>query len=103
MSVGFRFPAPDFFVQIEPGIHGGKLNVGWTTIPSPGVGQAVTVSLLRTWNDPVGTDADLTYLGLDYQGLKTPFAFSVGIYRLLGDQGSDEWLLSVGVGLGWDF
>jgi hypothetical protein len=104
----FRGP----FVEIEPGLGGGKLSFGWarvtgnanrtgTFLTAGFIGAAYKVSLLRSWGDIGWVDGDRTYAGVE---LGVPVAqANVGLglmYRVdRGDGG--RWLITGGAGWGF--
>jgi len=94
-----------FFVQIEPGIAGGKLSTGYTLgkhqfIPIFNAG--LNASLLQTWGDPLqDVLSDQTYLGLEIFGAFSLIGINAGVFRhIAGDDEEHSWIYSLGIGGG---
>ncbi|MBA4388024.1 MAG: hypothetical protein C0404_08590 [Verrucomicrobia bacterium] len=84
-------------LQLEAGEDGGKLQFGLGELYMAGwLGK---VSLLRTWNDPAGTDPDETYLGLEAQLNIFLLNTSIGLYANTRDAGDTLVTWSAGIGL----
>jgi len=115
---GIPYGSNGFIIQVEPGLGGGKINLGYGMIvfmndmrdsnfiidisDNPAFGIAGYASVLRTWGDPWGAEPDQTYLGVELEGVMFMFHGIVGAYRHIG--GSDnknDWLFSVGTGVGF--
>ncbi len=98
-------------VNLSPGMDGGRLGVGYQGIFSPKVisdsdfamffeGRAV---LLRTWSNPLETEANRTFVGAEIRFAPT-FLFNIGVgyYRQVSSSdGSRDsfWGYHVGVGM----
>lgn len=107
---GFYFREP--FAAVEAGYAGGKLSLGSGWLESPGTmkhceGDALKLSVLRTWDNPVHAEAKQTYVGIEAERF---FAFlghavvKVGVfYRVSGNKDKDpddrELLITAGIGL----
>jgi hypothetical protein len=104
----FRGP----FVELEPGLGGGKLSIGWTRVTGKTnrsgsflkaafIGAAYKVTVLRTWGDLGWVEGGRTYAGLEL-GLPVAQAnLGLGLlYRVDGGDGG-RWMV-IG-GAGWGF
>ena len=104
----FRGP----FIELEPGLGGGKLSVGWSRVTGKTnrsgsflkaafIGAAYKVTVLRTWGDLGWVDGGRTYAGLEL-GLPVAQAnLGLGLlYRVDGGDGG-RWMV-IG-GAGWGF
>jgi hypothetical protein len=94
-----------FVFQVQPGLAGGALNVGWMPVSfaaqgTQAIGFGVKARLLRTWGSPWGADADRTYAGVEAAaviGIKA----SVGVLWKLGSGEGRRTVVTWGVGLGF--
>jgi len=104
----FRGP----FIELEPGLGGGKLSVGWSRVTGKTnrsgsflkaafIGAAYKVTVLRTWGDLGWVEGGRTYAGLEL-GLPVAQAnLGLGLlYRVDGGDGG-RWMV-IG-GAGWGF
>ena len=95
----------DVAIQAEPGLAGGKFQVGighaigyW----GGALGYAVKVSALQTWGDPLWCEPDQTYVGLEAEIMVIFVNANLGIYgRVAGDAADQDVLVSGGIGLGF--
>jgi hypothetical protein len=94
-----------FFVQVEPGIAGGKLSTGYTVgrhqfIPIFNAG--INASLLQTWGNPLqNVRRDQTYFGLEVFGAFSMIGVNAGVFRhVAGDDEENSWIYSLGIGCG---
>ena len=92
-------------VQVQPGLGGGALNVGWAPVALPAwgtqaVGVAVKARLLRSWGDPWGIGPDGTWAGFEVD-LAWIVKVSAGLLTRVsaGDGKRTTFTWSVGVGL----
>jgi hypothetical protein len=100
------------FVEIEPGLGGGKLSVGWTRVTGSTtrsgslmraafIGAAYKATVLRTWGDNGWVEGGRTYAGFE---LGVPVAqANVGLgllYRVDSGDGG-RWLITGGAGWGF--
>ena len=100
------------FAQIEPGLGGGKLSLGWARVTGNTnrsgsllvagfIGAAYKLTVLRTWGDIGNVESGRTYAGLEL-GIPLARAY-VGIgllYRV--DGGTDgRWMVTGGGGWGF--
>ena len=94
-----------FVFQLQPGIAGGSLNVGWMPISfaahgTQARGLGIKARLLRTWGSPWGADPDHTYAGIEgavVVGVKA----SVGVQWKLGSGTGRRTIVTWGVGVGF--
>lgn len=104
----FRGP----FVELEPGLGGGKLSFGWTRVTgrtdrsgsfltAAFIGAAYKVTVLRTWGDLGWVEGGRTYAGLEF-GLPVAQA-NLGIGLLHRVDGGDGGRWMVIGGAGWGF
>jgi hypothetical protein len=90
--------------QVQPGIGGGALNLGWVPVSFAAQGtQAICVGvkarLLHTWGSPWGTEPGRTYGGFEVAaavGVK----LSVGVLWKLDSGVGDDTIVTWGVGIG---
>ena len=89
-------------LQIEPGVAGGKLGIGYGRKEGTG-GDAIKAVLLRTWGDPVLADENATYVGLEAS--VSVFALRLGLgplYRVTDvDEDDSRWSSILGIGMGF--
>jgi len=86
-------------LQIEPGLGGGKLSVGYATGLLPYAAGGVKASLLRTWGKPLFADPNCTYVGLEAEA-SFFIKFGVGVMaRVAGAEDSPKILVTGGIGL----
>jgi len=91
--------------QLQPGVAGGSLNVGWMPVSfaaqgTQAIGAGVKARLLRTWGSPWGADPDRTYAGVEAAvvvGIKA----SVGVLWKLGSSAGRKTVVTWGVGIGF--
>ena len=94
-----------FLLQVQPGLGGGALNVGWAPVALPAwgtqaIGFAVKARLLRSWGSPLAVEPKQTFAGLEVEAawiVKVSFGF---LQRLQSGSGkATVFTWSVGVGL----
>jgi hypothetical protein len=100
-------------VQLEPGVDGGQLSVGYGRIfgetgrrerflSTQYLGLGVRGTLLHTWRDGYLGPSGLTYLGLEGQFTITRVSFTLGALWHVGGAGaSRDWTITWG--FGWGF
>jgi hypothetical protein len=91
-------------LQLQPGIGGGALNLGWVPASFAAQGtQAIAVGvkarLLWTWGSPWGTEAGRTYGGFEV-AVAVGVKLSVGLLWKLDAGEGDDHIVTWGVGLG---
>lgn len=96
-------------ITLSPGISGGRFGVGYQGIFSPrsmpdmGLFSEARVVLLRTWGNPLATEADQTLIGAEIRSsLSGMLNVSAGYYRpITAFSGSRNsfWGFHVGIGL----
>jgi hypothetical protein len=94
-----------FVFQVQPGIAGGSVNVGWMPLSfaahgTQALGAGLKARLLRTWGSPWGADPDRTYAGFEAAaviGIKA----SVGVLWKLGSDTGRKTVVTWGVGIGF--
>lgn len=100
------------FAQVEPGIGGGKLSVGWGRVSgSTGkddrvmtrvyLAMGIKATLLRTWGNGGTAEPDSTYAGLEIEFSIARMNFGLGILHRVGDGNRNPWVVTGG--LGWGF
>ena len=99
-----------FVFQLQPGLTGGSVNVGWMPIsfaatPTQALGVGVKARLLRTWGSPwSGADPDRTYAGFELAAVVGVKA-SVGVLWRLGSEDGEtdggRTVVTWGVGIGF--
>jgi hypothetical protein len=100
---GFAAVRNGALFQVEPGIGGGALHVGW--VPAAGVtsglafaGVALKGTLLRTWGSPAGVEADRTFAGASIHAAWI-VKLSVGVLAPIDGRGGGA-VVTWGIGLG---
>jgi hypothetical protein len=100
------------FVQLEPGVGGGKASVGWGRVigeqrhgrpfvSSVYLAMAGKATVLRTWGHESALPADQTYLGAEFEFSVARVNMGIGaLHRISGREGRD-WVLTGQ--LGWGF
>jgi hypothetical protein len=100
-------------LQIEPGLDGGQLSVGYARIfgetghydrflVSPYLGIGLRGTVLRTWREGNLGPAGLTYLGIEGQFTVTKVSFTLGaLWHAGGGNAAQGWAFSWG--FGWGF
>ena len=104
----FRGP----FVELEPGLGGGKLSVGWARVTGKTnrsgsflkaafIGAAYKVTVLRTWGDHGWVEGGRTYAGFE---LGVPVAqanLGIGLLYRVDSGDGGRWLVTGGAGWGF--
>jgi hypothetical protein len=101
---GGRDYGQGFLLQVQPGLGGGALNVGWTpfafsTLGSQALGFVVKARLLRTWGSPHVLEPGRTYAGLE-ASLAIGVKASVGVLWKVGAGSGKASVLTWSVGIG---
>jgi hypothetical protein len=100
------------FVEIEPGLGGGKLSLGWSRVTGRAnrtgsflkaafIGIAYKLSLLRTWGEDGWVPGDRTYAGFE---LGVPVAranLGIGLLYRVDDGDGRKWTITGSVGWGF--
>jgi hypothetical protein len=91
-------------VQVQPGIGGGSVNLGWVPVSFGAQGtQAIAVGvkarLLRTWGSPWGTEPGRTYGGFEVAAV-VGVKLAVGVLWKLDDGTGDDTVVTWGIGIG---
>jgi hypothetical protein len=95
-----------FLLQVQPGLGGGALNVGWAPVALPAwgsqaVGLVVKARLLRSWGDPWSIEPGQTFAGAEV-GVAWIVKVSVGFLTRVSSGGEGKktvFTWSIGVGL----
>jgi hypothetical protein len=88
-------------LQIEPGVAGGKLSIGYARGLFPYAGAGIKASLLRTWGRPLVTEPRQTYAGLE---IEASFFVNLGLgvlWRVDGTAQAPRTMVTAGIGLGF--
>jgi hypothetical protein len=86
-------------LQVEPGLGGGKLSVGYAKGLLPYAGFGLKLSALRTWGNPLWAEPHATYLGVEADA-SFFIKLSLGLMkRVGGNRESRDVLVTAGVGL----
>jgi hypothetical protein len=101
---GFAVARNALLLQVEPGLGGGALHVGW--VPFSGTasglqfaGVALKGTLLRTWGSPLGVESDRTLAGASIHAAWI-VKLSIGVlWPVDGRGGGTVVTWGVGVGL----
>ncbi len=113
-NLGIRVPAgPEswrgygrgFVFQVQPGVAGAALNVGWMPFAfaaqgTQAIGVGVKARLLRTWGSPWGADPDRTYAGVEAAAVIGVKA-SVGVLWKISSGSGRSTVVTWGVGIGF--
>jgi hypothetical protein len=87
------------FVQVEPGLGGGKLGVGFVKGLPPVAAGGVQAFFLRTWGEPLWNEKARSYAGIELDA--TLFMkLSLGVMRRV-DAGRHETKVTGGIGFGF--
>jgi hypothetical protein len=101
-----------FFAEVEPGLGGGKLSLGWarvgghtnrsgTLLRAGYIGTAYRLSVLRTWGDHGWVEAGRTYAGFEFGVPVAQANVGIGVmYRVDGGAGG-RWMVTGGAGWGF--
>ena len=101
-----------FFGQIEPGLGGGKLSLGWARVTGNTnrsksllragfIGATYKLSVLRTWGEIGNVESGRTYAGFEIGVVLAQTNIGIGLlYRV--DGGTDGRWMFIGGG-GWGF
>ncbi len=101
------------YAQVEPGLAGGQLSVGWGRLigdtgrsrrflSSVHLAGGVKASLLRTWGDSPLGDEPQTLAGVEGELTITRVNFTVGVFRTVsGGEPHDDWVVTGGIGWGF--
>jgi hypothetical protein len=88
-------------IQIEPGVHGGKLSLGYAKGLPPYAGAGLKLSALRTWGRPLFTEPGQTYLGVEADA-SFFIKLSLGIMaRINHETRAPRVIVTGGLGLGF--
>lgn len=93
-------------LQVQPGLGGGALNLGWMPVSfaasgTQALGLGVKARLVRTWGEPwSGAEPDRTYAGFELAAVVGVKA-SVGLLWRLGEGQADRTVVSWAVGFGF--
>ena len=102
ISLTFR-PATLWFLQVEPGVGGGKAALGIGGSMDYTFGLGLKSSLLYTWGNPIGdVETGQTYAGGEGVIMISGINLTFGLYgHVAGDDPDKDMLVSVGAGLGF--
>jgi hypothetical protein len=100
------------FAQIEPGLGGGKLSLGWgramgSTGPSDAflsrvyLALAGKLTLYRTWNEVGSLTADRTFAGAELEFSVARVNFGLGVLYQISHTDDGRWLVTGGIGWGF--
>jgi hypothetical protein len=104
----FRGP----FAQLEPGLAGGKLSLGWgrvtgntdrsgSFLTAAFIGLACKLTVLYTWGDFGWVDAGRTYAGVEIGLPVAQVNLGLGVLYRVDGESSGRWLVTGGVGWGF--
>jgi hypothetical protein len=102
VSITYR-PKTLWFLQVEPGVGGGKAALGLGGSWSYHFGMGVKCSLLHTWGKTLGgVETGQTYAGGEGVLMISGVNLTFGLYSHIdGDAPDKDMLVSVGVGVGF--
>ena len=97
------YPYHAWLVQLEPGIGGGKLNIGLGGNYRYTIGAGIKMSLLQTWGSPMGgVDKNQTYAGGEFEWMFKGVNFNIGLYgHIAGENPTRDMIFSAGIGIGF--
>ena len=97
------YPYHLWLVQIEPGIGGGKFNVGLGFNWHYKIGFAVKMSVLKTWRSPIGEiEPNQTYIGGEVEMMWKGVNLCLGLLgHSEGNNAKRDVILSAGIGIGF--
>ena len=109
-NLGIRVPLGEpglgrgFLLQVQPGIGGGAVNLGFVPVSFYAQGMqaisfGVKARLLRTWGSPWGTEPGRTYAGFE-AGASLGVKVAVGILWKVDSGPGDDTIVTWSVGLG---
>jgi hypothetical protein len=84
-------------LEIEAGIGGYKLMAGLHQTGGT-LATAIKASYLYTWFEPIGLDAQQSYMGLELEAGLGSLVGTLGGYRRI-DGDDDPWIASLGLGI----
>ncbi len=104
-SQAWRGYGRGFVFQVQPGVAGGALNVGWMPASfsaqgAQAIGVGIKARLLRTWGSPWGADPDRTYAGFEAAAVIGVKA-SVGVLWKIGSGSGRSTVMTWGLGIGF--
>ncbi len=90
-----------FLLQVEPGLAGGKVTLGYARGLFPYAAAGIKAALLRTWGHPAFTEPRQTYAGVEIEA-----AFFVNVdlgvlWRVAGEGNAPHVIVTAGLGLGF--
>jgi hypothetical protein len=87
-------------LQVEPGIGGGKVAIGFAKGLPPVAAAGLKVFYLRTWGRPLWNEKGRSYVGAEIDA--TFFMkVSIGVMRRVDDGGPKDTKLTGGIGFGF--
>ena len=87
------------FLQVEPGVGGGKVALGFAKGLPPVAAGGLKAFYLRTWGQPLWCEKNRSYVGVELDA--TLFMkLSIGVMRSV-DQGPADTAVTGGIGLGF--
>jgi hypothetical protein len=100
------------FAQIEPGLGGGKLNLGWgramgstdlrdTILTRVYLALAGKFTLYRTWSDVGSINSGRTYAGAELEFSVARVNFGLGVLYQVSHTEDSRWLVTGGIGWGF--
>lgn len=97
------YPYHAWLVQFEPGLGGGKLNIGLGGNYEYTIGAALKMSILQTWLFPMGgTERNQTYVGGEFEWMFKGVNFSIGLFgHIAGANPTRDMIFSAGLGVGF--
>jgi hypothetical protein len=100
------------FTQIEPGLGGGKLSLGWgrvigeqrrgrIALSSVYLAMGLKASVLRTWGDDSREPANQSYLGPEFEFSVARVNMGIGFLNLIDGATGSDWIMTWY--FGWGF
>jgi hypothetical protein len=87
------------FLQVEPGVGGGKVGLGFAKGLPPVAAAGLQAFALRTWGQPLWGTANRTYVGLEAD-FTLFLKLSLGVMRRV-DRGPHDTRVTGGIGVGF--
>ena len=103
LGLGYLFKPKDQgpMIQVEPGLHGCKYQIGYIRGINFGL-VALKISLLQTWYKPLWGEKDQLYVGVEFEPMVYGFNMNLGGYgHISGNEENPDFILSGGIGLGF--
>jgi hypothetical protein len=104
VALGPPHTARGLLLQVQPGVGGGALNVGFVPVSfyaqgTQAVAFGVKARLLRTWGSPWGTEPGRTYAGFEV-GIAVGVKLAAGLLWKVDSGPGDDRIVTWSIGIG---